>query len=142
MAASQETHEGKIVEIDNHSIKVQIRLQEACQHCENKKSCILLSSEKRIIDIECLDFNDYHVGETVLIKMDTSLGLQAVCYAYVLPLVFLLTAIFTGSYFISKDILVVLLALAFLAIYYTILYFNKHRIKRKFSFRMLKKNDC
>ena len=139
MPASQETHEGEIIGIDNHYVHVKILLNEACQNCRSKKACMVFTARERIIDIKTEQSQSFEIGEKVNVKIATTVGMKAVLYAYVLPVVFLLTSILLGSHYIQKEIIVIAIGLGILVLYYILLYFLKSKINRTFTFTITKK---
>ncbi|NLE64275.1 MAG: SoxR reducing system RseC family protein [Bacteroidales bacterium] len=139
MQASQETHEGEIVGIDNDYVHVKILLKEACQNCDSKKACMVFTSRERIIDIKSEQSQLFEIGEKVNVHMATAVGMKAVLYAYVLPVIFLLTSILLGSRYIQKEIIVIAIGLGILVLYYILLYFLKSKINRTFTFTITKK---
>ena len=67
---------------------------------------------------------------------DVSLGLQAVLWTYVVPLVLLMTVLMGASRLIGSDGVAALAALASLVPYYGVLYLLRDRLQRRFSFRI------
>lgn len=139
MPASQETHEGEIVSIDKEYIHVKILLKEACQNCDSKKACMVFTSRERIIDIKSDQAQSFEIGEKVNVNMATAMGMKAVLYAYILPVILLLTAILLGNYYIKKEIIVIAIGLGILVLYFTLLYFLKSKINQTFTFTITKK---
>jgi positive regulator of sigma E activity len=140
MLPNQEVHEGKIVGFSDDCIHVQITINEACQNCKSKKACMIFNAQDRIIDVYSSNPHDYEVGEIVNVQMKTTLGLTAVLFAYVNPVIVLVGSIFIGLSIINNDALVLLIAFLLLAIYYFILYLARKKIKEVFTFTLAKKN--
>lgn len=139
MSFEQEVHEGKVVQITDACVHVQITINEACQHCKSKKSCMVFNARERIIDVNCSNSQDYKIDEIVDLQIKTSIGLKAVLFAYVIPFIVLAGTIFVGVNIISNDLFVVLIAFGILIIYYFLIYLNRKKINQIFTFILSKK---
>ena len=128
------SHIGKIVSLSTTHIFVKINREGACAGCKNKTSCQINQSEEPIIPVQTDEANTYSVDEEVQVIMKTSLGLKAVVYAYLLPLVFLLATFLIVSHFISSEITQILLAFVPVIAYYIILYKMRDRLEKTFQF--------
>lgn len=65
---------------------------------------------------------------------ETSMGMQAVALAFIIPFVLLIFTLFLFMALIENELYAALLSLAVLVPYYYILWLNKTRLKQKFSF--------
>ena len=72
--------------------------------------CNSSESKEKLVDIVSPEAFSYQVGEEVLLTGSVEMGLKAVFWAYGAPLLLLM------------------------AVYYVVLYLNKNRLTRKFSF--------
>ena len=133
------SHNGKIVSVSDTHVFVKINREGACEGCKNVKSCQINKSEDTIITVYTEQANVYCVDEEVLVIMKTSLGLKAVVYAYLLPLVFLLATFLIVSQFIHSEIIQILLAFIPVIVYYIILYIIRDRLEKTFQFFVAKK---
>jgi sigma-E factor negative regulatory protein RseC len=129
---------GKVIAVSGTEVCVKIERGEACSGCKNKASCQMGKSEEQIIAVETKQANTYSVGEEVNISMKTSLGLKAVLYAYVLPLVLLLVAFVIAYQFVTSELMQIVIALLPVIVYYLILYRMRRRMKRTFQFHISK----
>lgn len=139
MSFEQEVHEGKVVQITDACVHVQIAINDACQHCNSKKSCMIFNARERIIDVNCSNPQDYEIGEIVDLQMKTTIGLKAVWFAYVIPFLVLVGTIIVGVNIMDNELLVVLIAFGILALYYFLIYFKRKKINQIFTFTLLKK---
>ena len=98
-------HRGTVKSVKGKHICVQITQASACSSCVAKKMCN--SSESK---------------ET------------AVFWAYGAPLLLLMAVLLATLQVTTDEPLAALMALASLAVYYGVLYLNKNRLTRKFSF--------
>lgn len=85
------------------------------------------------LDIECNPV-EFQIGQKVLIRLKASQGMNALFLGYVLPFLVLLTVMIIATNFIDDEGIVGIIALASLIPYYTILYYFKHKIKKKFTY--------
>lgn len=127
-------HRGIVENIDGSHIKVRIIQTSACSACSVKGYCGSADSKEKIIDIYDT-YNSYTLGEEVTIYGTTSMGLQAVLIAFVLPFIILLAALFVAMELSGNDeLLSAAISLLSLIPYYVILYFLRNKIKKNFSF--------
>ena len=95
--------------------------------------CNSSESKEKLVDIVSSEAFSYRVGEEVLLTGSVEMGLTAVFWAYGAPLL-LLMAVLLALQVTTDEPLAALMALASLAVYYGVLYLNKNRLTRKFSF--------
>ncbi|MDR2409988.1 MAG: SoxR reducing system RseC family protein [Bacteroidales bacterium] len=129
---------GKVIAVSETEVSVKIERGEACAGCKNKASCQMGKAEEQIITVATKQANTYSVGEEVNISMKTSLGLKAVLYAYVLPLVLLLVAFVMAYQFIASELMQIVIALLPVIVYYIILYRMRYRMEKTFQFYISK----
>ena len=115
-------------------ICVQITQASACSSCVAKKMCNSSESKEKLVDIVSSEAFSYRVGEEVLLTGSVEMGLTAVFWAYGAPLLLLMAVLLATLQVTTDEPLAALMALASLAGYYGVLYLNKNRLTRKFSF--------
>ena len=123
-------HLGIVENIQGSHLSVRIVQTSACAACSVKGHCSSADSKDKIIDIIDTAAASYQVGENVMVVGETSMGMQAVALAFIIPFVLLIFTLFLFMALID----VALLSLAVLVPYYYILWLNKTRLKQKFSF--------
>jgi sigma-E factor negative regulatory protein RseC len=131
-------HKGTVISVLGTEVCVKIEHTEACGGCANKNSCRMGKPDEQIITVKTRDARNYCKGEKVNISMKTSLGLKAVLYAYILPLVFLLAAFVIAHHFIASEPVQIILALFPVIVYYIILYKIRHKMEKTFQFYISK----
>ena len=124
-------HLGIVENIQGSHLSVRIVQTSACAACSVKGHCSSADSKDKIIDIIDTAAASYQVGENVMVVGETSMGMQAVALAFIIPFVFTL---FLFMALIENELYAALLSLAVLVPYYYILWLNKTRLKQKFSF--------
>lgn len=127
------THRGTVKSVDGKHISVEIAQASACSACVAKKLCNSSESKDKLVDVVCDEATTYAVGEDVLLTGSLEMGLKAVWWAYIAPLL-LLVAVLLMAGASGNEPLAALSALAVLAVYYGLLYLNRGRLTRKFSF--------
>ena len=94
--------------------------------------CNSSESKEKLVDIVSSEAFSYRVGEEVLLT--GSVEMTAVFWAYGAPLLLLMAVLLATLQVTTDEPLAALMALASLAGYYGVLYLNKNRLTRKFSF--------
>ena len=90
-------HNGRIEKIEGNAIFVRIIQQSACSGCHAQGMCGASEKKEKIIEVND-NSGKYHVNEEVTLCGQSSLGLQAVLLAFVLPVIFVVAAIVAGNY--------------------------------------------
>ena len=127
-------HLGIVENIQGSHLSVRIVQTSACAACSAKVHCSSADSKDKIIDIIDTAASSYQVGEKVMVVGETSMGMQAVALAFIIPFVLLIFTLFLFMALIENELYAALLSLAVLVPYYYILWLNKTRLKQKFSF--------
>ena len=127
-------HLGIVENIQGSHLSVRIVQTSACAACSVKGHCSSADSKNKIIDIIDTAAASYQVGENVMVVGETSMGMQAVALAFIIPFVLLIFTLFLFMALIENELYAALLSLAVLVPYYYILWLNKTRLKQKFSF--------
>ena len=135
-------HEGKVVEISENFISVEIINKSACSGCHAKGVCVASDEETKIIEIPYSIgtlVENYQIGESVNVVLSPTLAGSAIWLAYVFPLVVLFAAIIILSKIGFAELYVGLGAIAAVALYYIVLSFFKDKLSRIFTFSIEKK---
>ena len=127
-------HLGIVENIQGSHLSVRIVQTSACAACSVKGHCSSADSKDKIIDIIDTAAASYQVGANVMVVGETSMGMQAVALAFIIPFVLLIFTLFLFMALIENELYAALLSLAVLVPYYYILWLNKTRLKQKFSF--------
>ena len=133
-------HNGIIEKIDGNAVFVRIIQQSACSGCHAQSMCSASEKKEKIIEVNDNNPGRFHVNEEVTLCGQSSLGLQAVFLAFVLPLIVVVAAIVAGSCLQWDETTSGLTGLLLLGPYYSILYFLREKLKRKFIFTLKKLN--
>jgi sigma-E factor negative regulatory protein RseC len=135
--SSKISHAGVVTHIDEQGVQVRMERVAACAACNAKKICMAADMEEKIIGVpHSREYFD--VGEEVNVVMRQSMGLKAVAYGYILPLIVLLAVLLTLTTLGAAELYAGLGALSALFIYYIILFFLRNRIEKEMSFSLEK----
>lgn len=113
--------EGIIRAINGDDISVEVIVSSACSGCHAKSICIPSDRRKEVITVKNARHEDYRVGETVELLLETSAGNKAVVLAYVLPLLVLLALLFGCYALTGKELLSVGVGVLGVIVYYLVL---------------------
>jgi len=129
-------HPGIIERIENDCVFVKITSQSACASCHAKGMCNMTEMEDKIIEVIKEKNKAYSIGQEVTVVLEPSLGTKAVILGYFLPFLILLLTLIIALQILSNEWQAGLLALFVLIPYYAVLYFNKDRLKKTFTFNI------
>lgn len=133
------SHNGVVKEITDSVIKVEITAQSACVSCKAQAICGVDTKDK-LIEVRKWSDN-YSIGENVMVLLRENLGLLALFYAYLLPFIILVTVLITSLQLNISEGLSAILGISILGPYYLILYLNRNRLQKKFSFEITKNEN-
>ncbi len=126
-------HEGVIIDINLKTIYIRIRQESACSGCHANKICSVAESKDKIIEIPYIS-GKHKTGDSVFITGKTSMGLKAVFYAFVIPLILIIISLGITTRFRCDEGLTAGIALAVPFFYYLLLYSFREKLKQKFTF--------
>ena len=130
--------EGIVREINGDEITVEVIVSSACSGCHAKSICIPSDRRQERIVVKNTRNEQYEVGETVELLLETSAGNKAVMLAYVLPLVVLLVLLFGCYAFTHKELLSVGISVLGVIIYYLILKSAGKKVEQGITFGIRK----
>ena len=128
-------HTGIVKEVTPNSLIVSIVNQSACSGCHAKGACTVADVQEK--DIEVTTFrNIYRPGAMVTVIFRESSGLKALFLGYILPLILLVVALIISIEISGSEILGAFIGLGILVPYYIVLFLNKDKMKRAFTFEL------
>ena len=133
------SHRGIVERIEGDVVFVRIIQRSACSGCHAQSMCSASEMKEKIIEITD-ESGQFKVNEPVVIYGQSSMGLQAVLLAFVLPLILVVFAIATGTNLGWDETTSGLVGLSLLAPYYGILYLFRDKLKKRFIFTLKKLN--
>lgn len=130
------SHEGIITKIDNDNIEVKILSKSACASCNIKTACNMSEMQEKIITIPAPKDKKLSIGQDVVISIRLGQANRAVIFAYVIPVIILISMIFILSILKIDEGINALISIGSLIPYYFVLFLLKDRIKRKFEYEI------
>ncbi len=133
-------HEGTINNINGNQYTIRITQSTACSECHAKGACIAADTKEKIVDV--IDTSGaFKLNERVMLSGKTSIGYKAVLWAFVLPLILMMSVIFASiSIWQVGELQAALFALVALIPYYGVLYALRHKMGEKLAFTIKKLN--
>lgn len=140
-------HDGIIESIDGERMRVRIVQVAACLHCKIAGHCNSSDSKEKIVDVEVTNPENYAIGDKVILTMSGKLGLKAVLFAFVIPVIIASAAVYATILITAADGLYpvkepynegagAVAGLLSFIVYYTGLSFFRNSLKGEFRFRI------
>ncbi len=133
-------HQGIVENISGSHLQVRIVQTSACASCSVKGHCASAETKEKLVDVYDVDAASYRPGDRVWVAGRLSMGAMAVLLAFILPFLVLIVSLFVLMAVRNDELFAALGSLALLIPYYYILWLNKARIGKKFSFSVLPMN--
>ncbi|WP_276868899.1 SoxR reducing system RseC family protein [Bacteroides heparinolyticus] len=133
-------HQGIVENISGSHLQVRIIQTSACASCSVKGHCSSAETKEKLVDVYDVDAASYRPGDRVWVAGRLSMGAMAILLAFILPFLVLIVSLFVLMAVRNDELFAALGSLALLIPYYYILWLNKARIGKKFSFSVLPMN--
>ena len=127
-------HQGIVENINGSHLQVRIIQTSACASCSIKGHCSSADTKEKLIDVTDDNVSSYQPGDRVWVIGELSMGVMAVLLAFILPFFVLIFSLFIFMAIWNDELGSALCSLALLIPYYYILWLNKTRMEKKFSF--------
>lgn len=134
-------HKGKVSAIAPEGVYVEILNKSMCAECHARALCSLGDEQIKTILIKYCDKSQYETGEEVEVVMRQTLGLKAVMFSYVNPLIILMILLLSLPSLGINELVSALFAILVVALYYLVLYLCRDRIAKNFIFTITKLNN-
>ena len=79
--------------IDGSCVQIRIVQTSACAGCNARIHCTSADSKEKLVEVCMRDSSSYHVGDSVCVVGEWSMGLKAVSLAFVFPFLILLATL-------------------------------------------------
>lgn len=129
-------HFGTIQSVTPWGVNVRILQQEACGGCAAKSICRSAEAKEKDISVVC-DPLQYSVGQRVVIEAPLRVGLKAVWWAYVYPLLYLLATVFVAKLMGADDAQAAVLGLLSVGVALFTLYMRREKMREQFRFKIV-----
>ncbi len=130
-------HKGKVIAVSDEKIVVNIISESACAACHAKGMCTMADTKEKNISVPAAG-RHFEIGEEVLVALTSSLGLRAVWWAYLFPLILFLAVLLTLGGMKLSELYSGMAALGIVGVYYVLLWLSRNKLKRKFVFTVEK----
>ncbi|NOR88134.1 MAG: hypothetical protein GQ527_11040 [Bacteroidales bacterium] len=135
-SANQISHDGIIKHITDDKIIVSIVSMASCASCSVKGACSASDVEEKIIEVKKIPNREYNSGDFVTVVIDRSVGLWAVMFGYVFPLIVIVIALIVLTNIMEDEGFAGLLAISLLIPYYLGLYYSRKLMSDNFEFKL------
>lgn len=133
-------HTGIVERVDTNRVIVRITQYSACAGCHAKSACTMSDKKEKQVEVEDAS-GDYHPGEVVVIIGQDSMGMEAVLWAFAVPVVLMLIAVVAGVSSGWEETASGALGVLVLIPYYIVLYVLRDKLKKRFVFKLKKLKD-
>lgn len=133
-------HTGIVERVDTNRVIVRITQYSACAGCHAKSACTMSDKKEKQVEIEDAS-GDYHPGEAVVIIGQDSMGMEAVLWAFAVPVVLMLITVVAGISSGWEETASGALGVLVLIPYYIVLYVLRDKLKKRFVFKLKKLKD-
>jgi sigma-E factor negative regulatory protein RseC len=130
-------HSGIVKSVEKHRIIVSIISQAACVSCHAKGACTASDIKEKEIEISQWQGN-YSPGDQVEIVSSESQGFVAIFFAYILPLVLMVSTLVLIITFTKNEGFAAIGSLAILVPYYFILFLLRLKLRKTLKFNIRK----
>ena len=130
------SHEGIITKIEDSNIEIKILSRSACASCNIKGACNMSEMQEKIITIPAPKDKNLSIGQEVKISIGIGQANKAVVFAYIIPLIILVSMIFVLNALKLEEGINALISIGSLIPYYLILFLFRDKIKRKFEYEI------
>ena len=134
-------HRGRVCAITQEGVKVEILNKSMCAACHARSLCSLGDEQIKTVSVKYCDGSMFSIGEEVEVVMRQTMGLKAVLFSYVYPLIILMILLLSLPRLNINELFSALLAVLAVAAYYLILYLCRDRIAKSFIFTIAKLNN-
>lgn len=131
-------HAGVVDGIEEGCVRVRILQSSACSGCKVAAHCNASETKEKIIEVIDVDATSYHVGDSVMVTTDASVGFRASLYGYLLPLVVMVATLVIVMAVSHSEGAAALASLGVLVPYYIVLYLFRNKLKSKLRFEIQK----
>lgn len=127
-------HQGIVEDIEGFHLRVRIVQTSACASCSIKGHCSSADTKEKLVDVFDAHASSYRPGDHVWVVGELSMGMMAVLLAFILPFLILMVSLFVFMAVWNDELSSALCSLALLVPYYYVLWLNRTRMGKKFSF--------
>ena len=132
-------HQAEVVKIESNSIWVRLCRESACSSCPANTACSLKNGRGNIYKLLHSHPQNFVIGQEIELEISQKDGIWAIFWAYLLPLILMLSTLIIGTYFSNDEITGGICSIIILVPYYIGLFLNQKYFQQKFNFKILEK---
>lgn len=129
-------HSATVTAVDGETVTVEIASRSACATCCLKDGCGIFDCRLHSLQIYSPTPERYQPGQTVMVTIAENRGWAAVLFAYVLPLMLVLSTLAVTWIFTADETAAAIYSLTILIPYYLVLRLFHKSFTRRFSFKI------
>lgn len=129
-------HQATVTAVSGKTVTVEITSRQACEACHLKDGCNLSEGKNKTLQIYAPSSGRCRPGQKVTVYIEERSGWLAVFFAYILPLLLVLTALTAVWIFTDSETAAAVCGLAILVPYYLVLILFRKNFDRRFSFKI------
>lgn len=144
MSASKFRHIGRVTSKDQGAVVVTLDKLAACEGCKAKGQCsssVGADGKSSVMRVATPYAENFKVGELVSISITYRVGVIAVLFTYIIPLIVFLGALVALVLCGAAEGLSALTAFVVVAIYYGVVYLLRERFERVVDFGIEKSRE-
>ncbi|GHU98614.1 hypothetical protein FACS1894159_01360 [Bacteroidia bacterium] len=131
-------HNGVVVSVGERSVDVSMTVDRACEGCKAQAICGMGEQGERMVTVWSDFAAAFAPGEEVVVSMTRAMGVRAVTWCYVMPVLVMLAVLLGGSALGLGEAVTGGGALAAVVLYYFGLWLMRHRIEKVIMFKIRK----
>lgn len=128
---------GIITDIRGNTADVRIECQSACHGCAQREACSLKTG-MRFVQLELTNPEEFKIGEEVNISVSSQSQRLSLFFAYILPLIIILTELIILSWMGKSETFNAILTLITLLVYYATLRLLDRWLKKRIKISVSK----
>ena len=133
-------HEGFIDSINGNQFTIRITQNSACSECHAKGACMAADTKEKMVEVVD-DSGMFKLNERVMLLGKTSIGYKAILWAFLIPLILMISVVVVATSFWNiSELQAALMSLLTLVPYYGFLYMARSKMGEKLAFTIKKLN--
>lgn len=129
-------HTGIVKSIGDKYVNIALLSHPSCTGCAVSGVCDVSGKNEKLI--RASRNIDVSPGDSVMVVMEQSLGYRALLLGYIFPFIAIVIILIILTSLSVHELLAGLISIGSLAVYYLVIYLNREKIGRKFSFTIKK----
>lgn len=126
-----------VVGINGKMLQAMVQNRSACHGCCLQAQCASTECRKKLIEIPIQNPSKYQQGQKITVSLQETSGWKAVFYAYILPLLLVLTVLGLARFITENEILAGTYAFLSIFPYYLLLFFFRKHFQKQIRFKIV-----